>query len=77
MDQYTTEEMKYKNGFNKGYQEGYEKGKQEAVKHARWEYVGISDRKKIFRCTYCKTLSPSTGNYCHDCGAKMDGGANA
>ena len=75
MDGYTMEEMKYKNGYDAGYKDGYERGQRDAVKHGKWEYVGLSDGKRIFRCTHCKTLSRATGNYCNDCGARMDGGA--
>ena len=68
MDQYTMEEMKYKNG--------YEKGLRDAVKHGRWEKHGKHD----WRCSVCKTGVPYsfTGfRYCHNCGAKMDGDGDA
>jgi len=76
MDPYTTEEMKYKNGYDAGYQDGYEKGKQDAVTHAKWVYVGVSSGKKVFTCTRCRSLFTATGNYCYECGSRMDGGAN-
>lgn len=30
-----------------------------------------------FRCSNCEGLLPFGGNYCSNCGAKMDGGSNA
>ena len=45
------------------------------VKHGRWEKHGKHD----WWCTACKIGVPYsfTGfNYCHNCGAKMDGGTD-
>lgn len=43
-----------------------------SVVSAHWEYAGESDGKKIYRCTNCQMLLSGTGNFCKECGAKMD-----
>ena len=85
MDKYTMEEMKYKNGFNKGYQEGDERGKQDSVKHARWVKNWCDNNligHEYEECSACGCSMLDTNqfwdcNHCPNCGAKMDGGANA
>ena len=83
MDKLTIAEEAYKNG--------YEKGLKDAVKHGRWEdiYNGKYENPR-FRCSVCKARAlyvpylnalgnwadeQDLSNYCYNCGAKMDGGA--
>ena len=43
----------------------------EEVKHGEWQ------RQKngfYFLCSVCGKAAATKGNYCHNCGAKMDGG---
>ena len=43
------------------------------VKHGEWQ------RQKngfYFLCSVCGKAAATKGNYCHNCGAKMDGGRN-
>lgn len=45
----------------------------EEVKHGEWQ------RQKdgfYFLCSVCGKAAATKGNYCHNCGAKMDGGKN-
>ena len=86
MDEYTIEEMKYKNGFA----DGYRKGLQEKVKHAQWEDVyGGRYANPRFQCSACKEFAlrkserdwlgtwhegQALTDFCPHCGAKMDGG---
>ena len=42
------------------------------VVHAHWEYIGVSNGKKIYKCTNCKAHIHGTGNFCKECGAQMD-----
>lgn len=72
--------------FNQGYCQGKTDGILEVkvlaptvdaveVVHGRWEKYGKHD----WRCSVCKVGVPYsyTGHkYCHNCGAKMDGGWN-
>lgn len=44
------------------------------IRHAAWEFAGVSAGRKIYRCTDCKALLYGRGNYCSFCGAQMDGG---
>ena len=50
------------------------------VVHGRWEYIPQTlNTLSRFRCPFCGwwTLDPSVDgaySYCHNCGAKMDGG---
>ena len=51
----------------------------EPVKHGRWEW----DTEDIYRCTVCyekvhvkEVMGRPDWDYCPNCGAKMDGGAN-
>ena len=52
------------------------------VVHGRWEYIPQTlNTLSRFRCPFCGwwSLDPSidgTYNYCPNCGAKMDGGAD-
>ena len=43
------------------------------VVHGRWERVGDSS----YECSACGCISCCKGDYCPDCGAKMDGGEDA
>ena len=79
MDEYTIEEMKYKNGFA----DGYQKGLQDAVKHGKWEpdievfdadpAVGVpgGEFQIGWKCSVCGRCEPEKEPYCH-CGARMD-----
>lgn len=50
------------------------------VKHGRWELVDEAEprrykRFRLFGCSECSCLSwYGTYKYCHNCGARMDGG---
>ena len=51
----------------------------EPVKHGRWEW----DTEDIYRCTVCyekvhvkEVMGRPDWEYCPNCGAKMDGGAD-
>ena len=52
------------------------------VRHGRWEYISQTlNTLSQLRCPFCGwwSLDPSidgTYNYCPNCGAKMDGGAD-
>ena len=65
-------EQAYKNG----YKQGYEDGKKDAVEvvHGRW--VDILSWKFGWKCSECGWMVESRGNYCPNCGAKMDGDGN-
>lgn len=39
--------------------------------HGRWEWLGSFS---FYRCSQCCERSEHRTNYCHNCGAKMDGG---
>lgn len=58
------------NAFN----EGYNQGKIDAVKHGQWisdtgpQYAGYTGEK----CSICGCEVDIGGNYCPNCGAKMD-----
>lgn len=45
------------------------------VVHGRWLYVD-TDTDQFFLCNRCKKKEYWESNYCPNCGAKMDGGAN-
>ena len=47
--------------------------KVEQVRHGRWEYKHFSSEP---HCSLCLAEYPVETNYCPNCGAKMDGGAN-
>jgi len=64
------------------YKRGYEKGLKDAVKHGRW----VDHMVRDWRCSECGKRVPRSVhfdgycyndklNYCPNCGAKMDGGA--
>ena len=42
------------------------------VRHARWKRYG----KNLGECSVCGEIVSVRSNYCPNCGAKMDGGAN-
>ena len=42
------------------------------VRHARWKRYG----KNLGECSECGEIVSVRSNYCPNCGAKMDGGAN-
>ena len=44
----------------------------EPIKHGRW----IKRGDNSWECSVCHEISCCNGNYCVDCGAKMDGGEN-
>ena len=50
------------------------------VRHGRWEYeqftVMYGNPYGCYRCSACGDASPHISNYCPNCGAKMDGGAD-
>lgn len=60
--------------YYKAYKEGYEDGYKEAkevfapTKHGRW----IKRGDDSWECSVCHEISCCNGNYCVDCGAKMD-----
>ena len=77
MDKLTIAEEAYKNG--------YEKGLKDAVKHGRWINAQIAAHDPfgyytkevdVFTCSVCDVEFDVSqiGNYCLNCGAKMDGG---
>lgn len=35
------------------------------------------DVDMVYKCSVCEAITPFTTNYCHNCGAKMDGKENA
>jgi len=42
------------------------------VKHGKW--ITLSpDKSSYFVCSVCEEISCCRGNYCPDCGARMDG----
>ena len=50
------------------------------VRHGRWEYEQFTfmygNPYGCYRCSACGDASPHISNYCPNCGAKMDGGAD-
>ena len=48
--------------------------------HGRWDTIEVYGKTTLYRCTACKTeMIDYTGRegyhrYCHNCGARMDGG---
>ena len=75
MDKLTIAEEAYKNG--------YEKGLKDAVKHGRWisSWFGFdccSECRMVYTDGYFTAMGikpRAQFNYCPNCGAKMDGGA--
>lgn len=57
-----------------GFEHGYAKAKEEAelIKHGRW----IKRGDNSWECSVCHEISCCNGNYCVDCGARMDEGEN-
>ena len=45
------------------------------VRHGRWLFVD-TDTEQFFLCNRCKKKEYWESNYCPNCGAKMDGGAD-
>lgn len=48
----------------------------EPVRHGRWIFNPKDAIEMMFtlpKCSECGAESPNGGNYCHNCGAKMDG----
>ena len=45
------------------------------VRHGRWLYVD-TDTEQFFLCNRCKKKEYWESDYCPNCGAKMDGGAD-
>lgn len=52
------------------------------VVHGRWLHSGYTDHLEVVKCSECNheafaiSLYVCDGNYCPNCGAKMDGGAD-
>ena len=44
------------------------------VRHARWEPIPDKPEWDQKQCSLCKDYFCCQGNYCPNCGAKMDGG---
>ena len=43
------------------------------LKHGHWVYVGHGwAGESILKCSMCGHQTPDDGNYCSNCGAKMD-----
>ena len=82
----------YKNPPNSSYEEGFDRGLDRAqrailnapaanvapVRHGRWVHH-IAGGKQISACwcSVCNVEHETEQNYCPNCGAKMDGGAEA
>ena len=49
----------------------------EPVRHGRWRKINVPKRWNgpIIRCSECNTGGTRAWDYCPNCGAKMDGGA--
>lgn len=48
----------------------------EPIRHGRWIFNpkdAIEMMFTLLKCSECGAESPDGGNYCHNCGAKMDG----
>lgn len=47
------------------------------VTHGEWTLIGADKRGRggIWRCSACRKTYPCKCDYCPNCGAKMDGGA--
>lgn len=44
------------------------------VKRGKWIFKGTSiDGKKVYECSACHADICATGNFCKECGARMDG----
>jgi hypothetical protein len=44
------------------------------AKHGKWIFKGTStDGKKVYECSVCHADIYATGNFCKECGAKIDG----
>ena len=64
-------------GYAQGYSDGYLKGKEERP-HGKWIYKAKIDGIGWWYCSNCLSHKEWVGcnsNYCPNCGAKMDGGA--
>lgn len=52
------------------------------VVHGRWLHSGYTDHLEVVKCSECNheafaiSLYVCDGNYCPNCGARMDGGAD-
>lgn len=70
MDMHTATEEAYKRGF--------EAGKKAAVRQGRWVLMQnkIGGLIELYECSECKIgfATSTLDHYCHNCGAKMDGG---
>ena len=57
------------------YNEGVAYGAEQAVRHGRW--IVQDEGRTRFMCSECKSKNHrGSDNYCPNCGAKMDGGAD-
>ena len=43
------------------------------VRHGHWTLVGWHKGMKVVECFHCKYRAIGSGNFCPNCGAKMDG----
>ena len=46
------------------------------VVHGRWIWCGEDRWNDSYACSVCGKMTIYDGNYCHNCGAKMDGDRN-
>ena len=72
------EQIGYDKGFADGYAEALDKQNGQ-VRHGRWIFNPKDAIEMVFtlpKCSECGAESPNGGNYCPNCGAKMDGGAD-
>ena len=76
--------MKIHDATEIAYKNGYEDGMRDAVKHGRW--IHASNKPGVWigmKCSLCgarikySEYTNGNHNYCHKCGAKMDGDGNA
>ncbi len=73
MDEHTSFEQAYKNG--------YEQGQRDAVKHGRWtenHHVSYDDMREedvhwyTYTCSECAFEAMNNSHCCPNCGARMD-----
>ena len=54
---------------NAGVFRAYVEGKKSATKYGKWQGIG----KTAVTCSWCGAWTEVAGNYCPNCGAKMEG----
>ena len=71
MDEHTSHEQAYKNG----YDAGYEAGKHDAVTQASWKYYHKQGIAVCMNCSFERDLNANFGKAisCPNCGAVMGG----